>query len=186
MIAGKGETGIFGLRLMRKDLDDLSALIGEVFPGLPSDKDRLQAAFGRVLYIHLAREDKLAQAVSMIKAEQSGLWHIAPDGSERERLAPPKPPEYDFDRIADKVAQLELYDAAWVTWFAAQDIDPLRIGYESLAGNPTDVVARICKALGVPEPAADSLKPGVARLADETSREWVRRYVRDRAASRPR
>lgn len=78
--AGKGQTSIFGLRLMRENLGDLSAMIDKVHPGLPSDRDRLQAAFGKVLYIHLAREDKLAQAVSMVRAEQTGLWHIVPTG----------------------------------------------------------------------------------------------------------
>ena len=39
-------------------------------------------------YLHLSREDKLAQAVSDLKAEQSGLWHVFTDGSERETTDP--------------------------------------------------------------------------------------------------
>ena len=174
--AGKGQTDIFGLRLMKRDLGDLLAMIDKVFPGLPSDRDRLQAAFGKVLYIHLAREDKLAQAISMVKAEQTGLWHIAPDGSEVERLSPPKDPEYDFDRIERKLAELEQYDAAWLAWFDAQGIEPLRIGYESLSANPVAAVARVCRALGVAEPTPDSVKAGVAKLADAVTLEWKRRY----------
>jgi len=177
--AGTGMTGVFGLRLMRENLDDLSALIDTVFPGLSSDKDRLQAAFGRILYIHLAREDKLAQAVSLVKAEQTGLWHVAPDGSEIERLAPPQAPQYDFDRIADKLAQLERYDAAWTTWFEAEGIEPLRIGYERLAREPAEAVSRIFKALGLRQAESGSLKPGVAKLADAVSREWMQQYRRD-------
>lgn len=179
--AGQGQTGIFGLRLMRENLDDLSALIDKVFPGLPSDQDRLHAAFGEILYIHLAREDKLAQAVSMIKAEQTGLWHVAPDGSELERLAPPKEPAYDFDRIASTLARLEQSDAAWLTWFDAQGIEPLRVGYEGLSANPAEAVSRICGTLGVPAPAPGSLKPGVAKLADAISLEWMRNFQRDRS-----
>jgi LPS sulfotransferase NodH len=109
------------------------------------------------------------------------LWHVAPDGSELERLAPPKEPEYDFDRIASRLAQLEQYDAAWLTWFDAQGIEPLRVGYENLSANPAEAVSRICKALGVPEPAPDSLKPGVAKLADAISLEWMRNFQRDRS-----
>src|SRR5690606_32369140 len=60
MRAGKGATGIFALRLMRTSLDDLLAMIDMVFPGLPSDRARLEAAFGGILYIYLSREDKLA------------------------------------------------------------------------------------------------------------------------------
>lgn len=56
--SGRGQTGIFGLRLMRKNLPDLIGMVDQVYPGVSSDKDRLEAAFGRVLYIHLTREDK--------------------------------------------------------------------------------------------------------------------------------
>ncbi len=176
---GKSGTGIFGLRLMRENLEDLSALIDPVFPRLPSDKARLEAAFGNILYIHLAREDKLAQAVSMVKAEQTGLWHIAPDGTELERLAPPKDPKYDFDRIARKVAKLEQYDAAWISWFDRQGIEPLRIGYEHLSANPAAALTLICDALGVPAPDPDTVRPGVAKLSDEISADWMRRYRLD-------
>jgi trehalose 2-sulfotransferase len=175
-VAGRGGTAVFGLRIMRKDLDALSALIGAVFPGRASDKDRLRAAFGEVLYVHLAREDKLAQAVSLVKAEQTGLWHVAPDGSELERLAPPREAEYDFERIARQLAELNAYDAAWGTWFDAQGIEPLRIGYESLSADPAAALVRVCEALGVPAPAPGAVKPGVAKLADTVSVEWMRRY----------
>ena len=30
------------------------------------------------------------------KAQQTGLWHIAPDGTELERVAPAQEPHYDF------------------------------------------------------------------------------------------
>lgn len=177
--AGRGQTGIFGLRLMRENIQDLLSLLDKVFSGLPSDKARLEAAFGNILYIHLSREDKLAQAVSMVKAEQTGLWRIAPDGTELERLAPPKQPEYEFDRIARKVAQLEQHDAAWQTWFGEQGIEPLRVTYESLSADAGEVMTRICGALGVPAPAPGSLRPGVARLSDAVSLEWMRRYRLD-------
>lgn len=176
MTAGKGGTDIFGLRLMRENLEGLSGLIGDAHPGQPTDKARLEAAFGKTLFIHLTREDKLAQAVSMVKAEQTGLWHIAPDGTEVERLAPPGEPHFDFQRLDRKIDQLQRHDAAWTSWFTAQGIEPLRIGYESLSANPVGIIERICKTLGVTLPDADRLKAGVARLADDLSLDWMRRY----------
>lgn len=177
--AGKGGTGIFGLRLMRENLDELSAILDQIFPQLPSDRARLEKAFGRILYIHLSREDKLAQAISLIKAEQTGLWHVAPDGTEIERLAPPQEPHYDFVRINREVRELESYDTAWHSWFAAQGIEPWRIGYESLSANPAVALTRICEALGIEAPNARNVSPGVAKLADETSQDWIRRYRSD-------
>ncbi|MEZ5926595.1 MAG: Stf0 family sulfotransferase [Hyphomicrobiaceae bacterium] len=182
---GRGGTGVFGLRLMREDLGDLIALIDKVFPGLQSDKARLRAAFGNVAYIHLARDDKLAQAISVIKAEQTGLWHIAPDGTELERVGPPKEPEYDFNRIAGKIAQLEGADAAWSSWFQAEGIEPFLIEYEKFSADPATFVAHICRALGVTEPASESLRPSVAKLSDGISSEWVRRYREDCRRSGP-
>lgn len=180
--AGKGGTGIFGLRLMRENLDELSAVLDLIFPGLASDTARFEKAFGRVLYIHLSRENKLAQAVSLVKAEQTGLWHIAPDGTEIERVAPPKEPQYDFERIKREVVKLETHDAAWDIWFAEQGISPLRIGYENLSSNPAATLLIICEALGVRAPDLQAVRPGVARLSDGTSLDWMRRYVLDTGA----
>jgi LPS sulfotransferase NodH len=177
--AGKGGTGIFGLRLMRENLDEVSTLLDQVFPQLPSDRARLERAFGRILYIHLSRDDKLAQAISLVKAEQTGLWHMAPDGTEIERLAPPEEPQYDFARINREVLELKSHDSAWNSWFAAQGIRPLRIGYETLSANPAAALIRICDALGVQPPNARDIAPGVAKLADETSLDWMRRYHSD-------
>jgi LPS sulfotransferase NodH len=183
MRVGKAGTPIFGLRLMRENLDELSALLDLIHPGPPSDRARFEKAFGRILYIHLFRENKLEQAVSYIKAEQTGLWHIAPDGTEIERLAPPSEPRYEFARLKSEVDKLEAFDNAWHDWFAAQGIAPLTIGYETLAADPAASLIRICEALGVPPPSPADVKPGVAKLSDATSRDWIRRYHMDRTTS---
>lgn len=177
--AGKGGTPIFGLRLMRENLGELSAILDRIYPGMPSDKARLERAFGKILYLHLSREDKLAQAISLVKAEQTGLWHVAPDGTEIERVAPPQAPQYDFARIRQEVMELEAYDAAWNPWFEEQGIVPLRLFYEQLSADPAATVIRICEALGVEAPKTEDVRPGVARLADETSFDWKRRYRLD-------
>ncbi|MBZ9988669.1 Stf0 sulfotransferase [Mesorhizobium sp. BH1-1-5] len=179
--AGKGGTGIFGLRLMRENLDELSAILDRIHPGLQSDKARFGRAFDRILYMHLSREDKLAQAVSLIKAEQTGLWHVAPDGTEIERVRPPGELRYDFQRIRGEVSELEAYDTAWNIWFAQQDIAPLRIGYDRLATDPAATLISICEALGVQPPGVGDIRPGVAKLSDATSLDWMRRYRLDAA-----
>ncbi len=183
--AGRGSTPIFGLRLMQAHLAGLMTLIDRVHPGLPSDLARIRAAFGHTLFLHLSRDDKLAQAVSMVKAEQTGLWHAAPDSTEIERLAPPQPPAYDFARIDRKLAELERRDAEWPVWFAAQGIAPLRLRYEDLSADPSGTVARICAALGLPAPDPAGLSPTVGRLADAVSQDWMHRYRQDRQAGGP-
>lgn len=101
---------------------------------------------------------------------------MAPDGTEIERLAPPEEPHYDFARINREVLGLKGYDTAWNSWFDAQGIEPLRIGYEALSTNPAAALTSICEVLGVQPP---NVSPGVAKLADETNLEWARRYRLD-------
>jgi trehalose 2-sulfotransferase len=180
---GKAGTEIFGLRLMRENLGELSDILDRIYPGLALDKARFERAFGSILYIHLSRENKLAQAVSLVKAEQTGLWHIAPDGTEIERLAPPQEPRYDFERIRRELTELESYDEAWNDWFAEQDISPLRVGYESLAADSAGTLVRICETLGVEPPDTADVKPGVAKFSDETSLDWMRRFRADSDAN---
>jgi LPS sulfotransferase NodH len=130
---GTGDTGVFALRLMWPSLAELSARLALLFPGLASDVARFERAFGPPLYLHLSRRNKVAQAVSRLKAMQTGLWHLAADGSERERTAPPQAPRYDGDRLAAFAAEAEAADTAWTAWFAQQSITPLRIYYEDFS-----------------------------------------------------
>lgn len=83
---GTAETGIFGLRIMWSSVADASRRLDAVEGAYADVAARFAQAFGATLYIHLSRQDKLAQAISLIRAEQSGLWHRAADGrSARER-----------------------------------------------------------------------------------------------------
>lgn len=175
-LRGKGQTSIFGLRLMRENVEDLSVALDLIFPGLASDRARFERAFGRVLYVHLNRADKLAQAVSYIKARQTGLWHIAPNGTEIERLGEPGEPRYDHALIKAELQRLEAYDTGWEAWFAAQGIVPHRVSYEALTRDPVSVVIGICAALGFRPPERWDIVPGVAKLSDSTNEEWMRRF----------
>ena len=176
--AGKGGTQIFGLRLMRESLDGLSQLLGRLYPDLTTDRARISRAFGQTLYIHQSRRDRLAQAISYVKAQQTGLWHVAPDGSELERLSPHQEPRYDLDAIRREVLAIEAHDEGWNAWFVAEGIEPLRVTYEALAAAPETTLGRICEALGIAGPKC--VAPGVAILADDTNRDWATRYRRER------
>jgi len=177
---GSNGTNVFGLRLMRKSFDYLMEQLDGLFPCLPSDAARFERAFGRTLYIHLSRDDKIAQAVSVVKAMQTGLWHIAPDGTELERAAPSRQPVYDADHIEREIAELTAYDADWEHWFKKERLQPLRVTYQELADNPSAILARILHSLGLDSDAADNVRPGVGKLADATSRDWVKRYQAER------
>ncbi|MCX2724359.1 Stf0 family sulfotransferase [Roseibium salinum] len=173
---GSGSTGIFGLRLQRHSFEFFIRKLAVLHPHQTSDRQRFETAFGRTLFIHLTRQDKVGQAVSCVKAEQTGLWHLAPDGTELERLAPPQEPVYDREELRVCYDRFTAFDQEWRSWFETQAIEPLRITYEALASDSSGALREILARLGVNPAAADGVSPGVAKLADETNRDWAARF----------
>lgn len=178
---GTANTGIFGLRLQRHSFNFFIEKTGALFPGLNNDAERFEAAFGDTLFIYLTRENKLEQAISYVKASQTGLWHQAPDGTELERLSAPNEPVYDAEEIAQHLEELTALDEGWRDWFTQESFNPLRITYEELSADPTDVLATILGQLGLDSSAAKGIDSGVAKLADAVSRNWVERFLAERA-----
>jgi trehalose 2-sulfotransferase len=183
--AGAAQTGIFGLRLMWPTVAELSARLCAIHPEPIDDAARLDLAFGKPLYIHLSRRDKVAQAVSLLKAEQSGLWHRGVDGTDRERTAPSSPLVYDAGRLADLVEELETGDTGWHGWFSRFRIEPLRLTYEGLAAAPRTVLTQVLSALALDPRLASSVDARTAKLADETSLEWAHRFRETRGQQSP-
>ncbi|MCG7519421.1 Stf0 family sulfotransferase [Ruegeria sp. Ofav3-42] len=179
---GTAGTGIFGLRLQGQTLDFFLAQLRLLHPAANSDTARISSEFGRTLFIHLSRKDKLEQAVSFVKAAQTGLWHRNADGTEMERTAPPARPEFDSVEIAHRKKEFEGMDHRWRDWFLTQDIDPLQVDYDHLAASPAQVVADILAQLGLDPNVPFDIEPPTSRLADATNREWVRRFLSESRA----
>ena len=138
------------------------------------------AAFGPGRYVFLARRDTVAQAVSRLRAEQSGLWHVHADGRERERVKPHTAPVYDGAALAAFVAAAEAGTAAWETWFAGNGIAPVRCFYEDIAADPAAELIRLLAALGRDPALAGGVAPATARLADAESDAWSARFRAER------
>lgn len=173
---GRGESDIFALRLQRHSFDFFTEQLKTLYPSLPDDLSRIEAAFGNTLFVHLTRENKLEQAISYVKAKQSGLWHMAPDGTELERLSEPKDPFYDAEAIAAQLALSQRMEAEWEAWFAKEQIKPLRVTYGELSAAAFSTLQRVRKAIGLKGELRDDIPPPTAKLADATNQEWADRF----------
>ena len=173
---GRAGTGLFGVRLMWETVEELSQRLDTLYPGLPNDAARFSAAFGPMIYVHLSRQDKVAQAVSLQKAIQTGLWHVAADGSDRERTMPPAAPVFDAGRIAGQIAELTAHDDAWTGWFERHQIEPVLVNYETLSADPPAVLAQLLAAFGHDPSLAAKIAPRTRKMADVQSLEWAARY----------
>lgn len=176
---GEAETGMFGLRLMWGTVPEMRQRLRTIFAGAADDAALFDKAFGRPRYIHLRRLNTVAQAISRLRAEQSGLWHRSADGSERERSAPPAPEVYDADLIAGLMQEAEADNRNWDAWFATQKIVPLRLTYEELSATPQAALAKVLKDLGQNPSIATTVKVKTAKLADEVSQDWAARFAEE-------
>lgn len=178
---GMADSDVFGLRLQRKSFDFFMEQLAVLAPGEMADVDQIEQVFGKTTFVHLSRTDRLDQAISLLRAEQSGLWHRNSDGSEMERTGPPTPPTYDAAAIARHMSELAAFDADWAQWFAQQEIAPLSITYDEVSKDPRGVLARVLSAIGCDPQAADAVGPQTAKLADAESLRWKQRFLRERA-----
>lgn len=167
---------VAGFRLQRHSFDYFAEQLALCCPEPQDTSERIRHLFGRTLFVHLTRQDKLAQSVSYVKAEQSGLWHRHADGRELERLAPPAPPRFDHAAIAQQLERLTGYDRAWLDWFRAAKIQPYVIGYDNLSAAPQEVLGGLLAELGLDPGAAQTVQPPVARLSDDINRDWIARF----------
>lgn len=159
IVKGNGGTGVFGVRLQRHSIDFFHRKLALLYPGEPTDLARLRRAFGSTLFIHLRRRDKVEQAVSYLRAHQTGLWHVAPDGSELERLTPPGELIYDADELRVLVETMTGHDRDWNAWFQREGIVPVRIDYEVMAADPLGTPRDLPGWLGRDRAAADGVVP---------------------------
>ncbi|TWJ19916.1 Stf0 family sulfotransferase [Micromonospora endolithica] len=154
------------------------AKLAPVYPGLRGDDvGLLERTFGHSRFVFLRRDDVLAQAVSWLRAEQTGRWFVGGNGEisgdarwwERAPLRPRRHPGF--------VATIREHNAAWEAWFAACGIRPHRVRYEDLDRDMTQTVRDILGHLGLDVPAGGV--PVVARhrrQADDLNARWIARY----------
>lgn len=173
---GKSKTPVFGMRLMWSDLKALNKRLKVLYPESSNNKGEIQNVFGPTLFIHLSRKDKVAQAVSRVKAEQSGLWHVDDKGNERERLKLGKALIYDAAVLSNQILEYEKHDLEWSHWFIQNKIQPVCISYEELSKNPQNVLKTILSALGQSTDIVGTIKPRTSKLADNKSKEWIKRF----------
>jgi LPS sulfotransferase NodH len=179
---GTGATGCFGMRIMWSDMPAFLNRLRRLYPSPSDDVERLRATFGIERFVHLSRADRIRQAVSLVLARQSGLWHQNADGSDRERSAPSRTPRYDFDEIASVLRVLDDEAVGWQRWFESTSVVPLTVGYEALSVDPKGELQRVLRHLEAV--CTDLPEPGTAKLASAVNDIWSTRYAAEQSARR--
>lgn len=168
---GRTENGVFDARVIWGTMDEMAAKLDAVHPDLAgAHRDLLTRAFGRTRFIHLWRDDTVAQAVSWVRAEQTNYWQ------QGDIASPGRKPCFDIERIHDCVRTVDEHNAAWRNWFASVDVRPHLVRYEELTADITGVIRGILSFLGLELPGGRTVVPRHHRQADEINDEWIARY----------
>lgn len=172
---GTQGSDIFGLRIMWDNMAAMLTRLRHLHGGV-TDLQTLANCFGTCQFIHLSRADKVAAAVSLTIAEQTGLWHRNADGTDRENFGHTDTPVYDAAQIQSALAGLNAEAAGWAGWFAANAITPHRVSYESLSQDPQSELAKILAFLRCDPSIAKGIIPGTQQLATSRNRAWAARF----------
>jgi trehalose 2-sulfotransferase len=153
---GTSANGLYGLKMFA---DQFDALDGFDWIGALPDP----------LFIHLERQDALAQALSHVRATGSGQWSSAqPTGA----IA-----QYDEAAILDELSRNATYRGRWQMFFARNGITPLWLTYEDVVADLPGTVRRVASLLDVeladPLPKLDVID----RQADSISDDWRARFI---------
>jgi LPS sulfotransferase NodH len=155
------DNGVYGIKLFSRQFDaTMKARWVERLPGLA--------------FIHLERRDLLGQAISLMRALQTGQYE-----SSQARLAAPR---YDRDEIERQIGLIAQGQARWKSYFARNGIAPLWLVYEDMVSDPEGTVRRVAAHVGVAEPVAlDPAGIDVGVQRDEISEAWRERFIRESA-----
>jgi LPS sulfotransferase NodH len=178
LAAGRTGNGVFGAKLMWGTHAELTSRLAGLHPDLAGDELRLlEREFGRVGFVWLRRDDILAQAVSWLRAEQTGVWFVGGKGEIGGGGAAGRDePRFDRDAITRILRTVVEHNAGWDRWFETYGIQPYRIRYEDLSADPVAVTRGVLDFLGLVLPDGRRIAPSHQRQADRLNEEWAARY----------
>jgi LPS sulfotransferase NodH len=133
-------------------------------------------------FIYLTRRNLAAQAVSLYRATQSGIFHTNVPIHEQDARTLEELP-YDFEKIDYWHRHILAQEQGWRSYFNAQRIFPLSITYEDIEEDVIATAQRMAYFLERPK-AAQRAVPGSVfqKLAQRQNVEWSCRYTLERDA----
>jgi trehalose 2-sulfotransferase len=126
--------------------------------------------------VWIAREDKVAQAVSLWRAIQSWSWSSDqnPHHNTAEHL------QYCYPAIRHLLEDIQQHDREWAGYFDECGVEPYVVSYERLRVALPEVVLGILEYLGLATDRGVAIPPQRRRSqSDDLSRTWVERFRED-------
>jgi len=179
--AGSDGTGVFAAKLQWSHLKWLSQVV-RLIPsssGPLLDPDAIAEHFPSPRYVLLTRRDRARQAVSYLRALETGVWWELED---QPPLAPILLPSPDLQRLRWLEGAIADDEDRWRTYFRRYGIVALELYYEDVVADRALALARVADFVGVGLPGDFVLPPSrLRRQAGAQSERWLAEYARQRA-----
>ena len=150
--------GVFAFKVFPSDFQQVRKSAPELLPLISPDK-----------IVYLTRRNKLFQAISWVRAQQTHKWFA--DAKARGK------PEYDTDLIMNCLNTISMQEAAWERYFSRQRSEPLRISYEDYERDRQRTINSILDLIGMETDAAEI--PNIEDMKvqrDALTVEWAERF----------
>jgi LPS sulfotransferase NodH len=165
--------GVLAVKLMVRHLDLLTNQ--GMLPSEPGRLRNLTQHFGDVVVIKLLRKDKLRQAISLTKAQQTGKW-----GALKEQQSEPF---YDREALIANLVRIVEAEAMWERELEASQLPPaITIDYEDIPLAREELLLQIAELLELPQAAEivanrDRGEVKLERQSDDLTEEWYDRFI---------
>ena len=172
---------VFGFKLMSWYLDEFLTRLRErhgLGNSATGDLELLRKAFPRLRFVRIVRRHKLRQALSTVRALQTGLWKVQKGKNTL------REPEFDPDLIEQSLHEAERQERIWDDFFRHIGVKPFTVEYEELCQNYEPTIRAVLSFLKIRLPASARVGPPVTtRQADEISQMWEERFLTERPSA---
>ncbi len=135
----------------------------------------LDQTLARTQFLLLRRRDRVAQAISLAKAELSGQFH-----SNQQDGRPVALSDYDSDHIARNLDRIDRNERDLADFVAQIGKAAPIVYYEDICADPAGFVSSVCTLLDLPVPEALTTEVDLDILRDMVSEEWSTRFREER------
>lgn len=135
----------------------------------------LDALGDRAHILFIERQDRLAQAVSLLVAIQTQQWT-----SRQERRVEDAALVYDRRILEEQQALITQQNFGFYRFFASNGIVPMHLAYEAVVARPAETVAEIGAWLGLPGLTVGPAAVAIRRQESPVKAAWCARYLAGR------
>ena len=133
-------------------------------------------------FVYLNRDNFVAQAISLYKATESGLFHATQIGKGDQHAEHSKL-KFDSEKIKHWCEHLLQQEFGFEKWFVAHGIHPLRLRYEEFIENKKISISLIGDYIGEDVRkelmSSDENNTGHKKLSDSLSADFEKRFIEE-------